>query len=93
MQELINRTAYAPDVALEIESRGELAVSIANRWMLVWPGRVKTMLEAGVYLDCLASQTEEEKDILAKQADLQHLARHEILQMYEIKESPPVLEG
>lgn len=92
MQELSSRKVYSAEVAAQIESMGELAVSIANRWMLGWPDRVKALLKAGAYLECLESQTAEEKDILAKEADLRHLARHEILQMYEIKESPPALE-
>lgn len=92
MENLVNQKAYLPEVTTQIESMGAMAVSIANRWMLGWPERVVALLKADAYLGCLASQLEQEKDILAKEASLRHLARHEILQMYEIKESPPILE-
>lgn len=92
MQELSSRKAYPAEVAAQIESMGELAVVIANRWMLGWPDRVQALMKAGIYLESLDSQTAQENGILAKEADLRHLARHEILQMYEIKESPPALE-
>lgn len=67
---LSSRKAYPEEVAPQIETMGALAVSIANRWMLGWPDRVKALLKAGVYLECLESQTAQEKDILAKEADL-----------------------
>lgn len=50
MQALYRQTTYSPKLAVEIESMGELAVSIANRWLLGWPDRVKALLKAGLYL-------------------------------------------
>jgi hypothetical protein len=92
LQEIVNLKAYTPDVVLQIESMGEFAISIANRWMLGWPDRVNALLRAGAYLDCLKSQLDQEKDIVANEASLRHLSRREILQIYEIQESPPVME-
>jgi hypothetical protein len=89
MEELTSRKAYAPDVATTIEAMGAMTVSIANRWMLGWPDRVKALLTAGTYLDCLKSQADQEAEILANEANLRHLSRREVLQMYEIQESPP----
>lgn len=89
MEELTDRKAYPAEVATGIEARGTVAVSIANRWIMGWPARVMALLSAGTYLACLDTQVDQEKTILASQADLRHLARHEILQMYEIRESPP----
>lgn len=91
MEELTGRKAYPAEVATVIEARGAMAVSIANRWKMGWPDRVAALLKAGpeTYLGCLETQVSKEKDILANEANLRHLARHEILQMYEIKESPP----
>lgn len=89
MEDLTDRRAYPAAVATEIEARGTMSVSIANRWKMGWPDRVAALLKAGTYLSCLDTQVDQENDILANQANLQHLARHEILQMYEIKESPP----
>jgi hypothetical protein len=53
MQELSKRKAYSTEIAAQIESMGELAVSIANRWMLGWPERVAALLKAGIYLESL----------------------------------------
>ncbi len=92
MQELVSRKAYPGAMAAQIEARGSLAVSIANRWILGWAKRVKALVKSGAYLDCLESQTAQETDILANAADLNHLARHEIMQLYEIRESPPACE-
>ncbi|MEO6354854.1 MAG: hypothetical protein ABIO19_05460 [Burkholderiaceae bacterium] len=89
MQELISRKTYGQDVAASIEALGAMAVSVANRWMMGWPARVKALLKAGTYLGCLETQVEQEKTILANEPNMRHLARHEILQIYEIRESPP----
>lgn len=89
MEKLLNPNAYAPDIARKIEAMGAMAVSIANRWIMGWPIKVSALLKAGAYVGCLESQLNQEKDILANEANLRHLSRREILEMYEIKESPP----
>lgn len=57
--------------------------------MLGWPELVLALLKAGTYLEALEAQTDQEKDVLAEAGHLNHLARHEILRMYEIREAPP----
>lgn len=90
IETLINRNTYTFEIAVKIEAMGAIAVSIANRWMLGWPARVTALLKATTYLECLESQANQEKDILlANEANMRHLSRREILQIYEIKESPP----
>lgn len=90
MEILTNRKSYPPEVAVMIERLSTIAVSIANRWMLGWPQRVEALLKEGTYLEVLEAQTEREKDVLADAGHLNHLARHEILKMYEIREAPPL---
>ena len=92
MQELTSRKAYPGAMAAQIEARGAMAVSIANRWVMGWPQRVKALVQSGVYLECLVAQVDQETDIVAKTADLRHLARHEIMHLYEIRESPPACD-
>ncbi len=92
MDELYLRKVYGPIEIAKIESMGALAVSIANRWLLGWPKRVKALLRSGTYLSSLEWQVSQERRVLADESDLRHLARHEILQMYEIREAPPVVE-
>jgi len=92
MEDLTSRQIYEPDLAAKIEEMGSVAISVANRWAMGWTPRVKALLKAETYLDCLAAQVEREKDILANEASLRHLSRREVLQMYEIQESPPATE-
>ncbi len=89
MEELSNRKTYPPEVAKRIELMGAIAISIANRWKMGWSDRVKVHLTNGHYLGFLETQVAQEKEVLANEANLRHLSRREILQMYEIKESPP----
>ncbi|OIQ72021.1 hypothetical protein GALL_463550 [mine drainage metagenome] len=91
LQELTSRKAYTAAIAAQIEAMGQMAISVANRWVMGWPQRVKGLVKSGQYLECLETQVAYENDILAKTADLRHLARHEIMQMYEIREAPPFL--
>ena len=92
LQELTSRKAYTAAMAAQIEAMGQMAISVANRWVMGWPQRVKALVQSGAYLGCLKTQVAHENDILAKTADLRHLARHEIMQLYEIRESPPASE-
>lgn len=91
MEKLLNSNAYSPETAGKIETMDAMAVSIANRWMMGWPDRVSALLKAGTYVGCLESQLGLEKEILANEAHLRHLSRREVLEIYEIKESPPYL--
>lgn len=86
---LTSRNAYSPEVAARIEAMGTVAVLVANRWMMGWPARVTALLKAGNYLDCLEAQVDQEKEILVNEANLRHLSHREILQLFEIRESPP----
>lgn len=92
MEKLISRNVYRSDVATQIEEMGATAVSIANRWIMGWPERVNALLRIDTYHGCLKSQVDQEKEILANEANLRHLSRREILEMYEIRESPPLVE-
>lgn len=89
MQELAMRSKYNQDVASKIEVMGAMTVSIANRWIMGWPQRVAALMKSGTYLDHLETQSEQERIVLANEANLRHLSRHEILQIYEISEAPP----
>jgi hypothetical protein len=93
-EELYNRAAYPQDLPLKIEQMGSIAMSVANSWLMGWPEIVKQYFlnsQAQVYLSLLETRMDAEKDILANEANLRHLSRREILQLYEIKEDPPRL--
>lgn len=90
VQELYRRDIYGLELALAIEKMGSIAVSVANRWELGWPDRVQVLLDENIYQINLAAQVEREKDVLADAGHLQHLARHEILEMHGVRLSPPI---
>ena len=93
-EELYNRAAYPQDLPLKIEQMGSIALSVANSWLLGWPEVVKQYFQnsqAQVYLSLLGTRVDLEKDILVNEANLRHLSRREILQLYEIKEALPRL--
>ena len=89
MEALYSPKTYPHPLPLAIEAMGSLAVSIANRWLLGWPKQTKRLIQLGTYLDCLVGQVDQEKTVLANETNLRHLTRREILQLYEIRESPP----
>lgn len=89
LEELYSPKTYPKPMPDEIERMGSIAVSISNRWLLGWPKQTKALIQSGQYVHCLAGQVDQEKTILANEANLRHLTRREILQMYEIRESPP----
>lgn len=88
-EELFKREVYGPEGALQIERMGRIAVSIANRWQLGWPDRVKALMDARIYLVNLDAQMDRELDVLAEAVGLDHLTHHELMQMHGIDEAPP----
>lgn len=93
-EELYQRAAYPQDLPLKIEQMGSIALSVANSWLLGWPEIVThyfQQAQSQAFLNLLETRVSVEKDILANEANLRHLSRREILQIYEIKEAPPRL--
>ena len=74
---------------LKVKAMGPRAVSIANRWMLGWPERVRGLLEAGQYLVLLKVQVELEAQALADETS-RSMAEYEILQAIGISPEPPL---
>lgn len=89
MQPLYKRELYSETIALQIETLGATAVSIANRWAMSWEQTVLSLLVRGQYLAQLQKQTDLEKDILAQETDLSHLSSTEILAMHSVSMAPP----
>lgn len=92
LEDLYKREMYGPEGARQIETMGRIAVSIANRWQLGWPERVKALMGARLYLVNLDAQTERELDVLADAGGLDHLTHHELMQLHGIDEAPPTCE-
>ena len=65
-----------------------LAIAIANRWMMGWPKTVKALLENQQYLDALKEQEQAEREAYSRPGN-QHLARHEIAELYGLSSAPP----
>ena len=88
-EELYMPEMYPAGMGLDIEKKGQITVQTANRWMLGWPERVKTLLANGTYKTVLLEYVDQEKDAYADAADLGHLSRAEIREVYGLRESPP----
>ncbi|KGM55011.1 hypothetical protein N800_01655 [Lysobacter daejeonensis GH1-9] len=89
IEPLLRPKAYPADVAAQIRATSPLAVQIANRWMLGWPTRVKTLLAAGSYLPALKEQETQEREVLAN-SQVTHLARHELMEEFGLSPAPPL---
>jgi hypothetical protein len=91
MESLYSPNLYPPAVRKQVESLGPLAVEIANRWLRGWPKAVKEHLRTGHYLEFLKAQEEREREAYS-QPGQNHLARHEIAQMWDLSPKPPMPE-
>ena len=88
--ELYSPNQYPPKIREELAKMSPLAREIANRWMLGWPKRVKTLIRAQEYLPALKAQEQQERDVLSNPGN-SHLARHEIVQEYGLSLEPPTM--
>ena len=89
MQELYSPKTYPQEIKAELKAMSPLAIEIANRWLLGWPKRVKALIEANQYLTSLKEQEEAEREAYSQ--GNQHLARHEIAELYGLDSAPPML--
>lgn len=90
MQELYRPNSYPAPIRAKLKQMPPLATEIANRWMMGWPDRVKALIEANEYLPALVEQEEAERTAYSNPGN-QHLARHEIADLYGLSSSPPTL--
>lgn len=88
IEQLYRRHVYPVEIQGQIEQMGATAISIANRWLLGWEGRVVGLLEDRGYLQHLREQTELEKTILSEDPNSNHLSRWEILEMHGVNAFP-----
>ena len=79
-QSLRTPEKYPPPVRKELQELPNLAIVIANRWVLGWPRKVRSMLMAGSYLEILKQQLEKEEEALS-QPGLSHLSDWEKLEV------------
>lgn len=90
MQTLLQPSKYPPEVRKALETMPPLATEIANRWMLGWPKAVQSLIEEGGYLDALKEQEKRELEAYSQPGN-DHLARHEIAEVYGLSPAPPSL--
>lgn len=89
MDSLYNPTTYPTQLREQIVAEGAVAVDVANRWLLGWPGRVKALIARGDYLEVLKEQATQERALFESPNAPTHLARHEIVQEYGLTMEPP----
>ncbi|MDR2924995.1 MAG: hypothetical protein LBU76_03470 [Azoarcus sp.] len=92
-REIVTPQAYPPEMLEKLGRSSNLSISIANRWMLGWPDRVKTLLESGEYWAALENQAEQELDawVEATQSGAgESLSQWEINELAGLDPAPPV---
>lgn len=87
MQDLLNPQEY-PEALRSLITQSRLGIELANRWMLGWPGRVKTLIEAQEYQAAFEMQLEQEIEAEANSAHYSHLSSWERREVLGMKESP-----
>ena len=90
MQAIYKPTQYPKEVLAKLRLMPQLAVEIANRWALGWPETVAELVQAGIYLEVLTNQEQQEREALT-QPGMNHLARHEIVQEMGLSLAPPAM--
>ncbi len=88
MQNLITPNVY-PEELRSLITQSRMGIELANRWMLGWPGRVKTLIEAQEYQASFESQLEQEIEAEANAAQYGHLSSWEKREVLGMRESPP----
>lgn len=81
-----------PETVTAILELGQKAEQIADRWAMGWPRRTRELEKQGTLLQHLREQTETENRTLAEAhrgGSVQHLADHEITELYELRQGPP----
>ncbi|MDR2925492.1 MAG: hypothetical protein LBU76_06040 [Azoarcus sp.] len=91
-REIVSPEAYPPEILTKLEKGRNYWISLANRWMLGWPERVKTLLSQGAYWEALVQQTERELDALSESTPYQesNFSQWEIVQQAGLDLAPPV---
>ena len=86
--EIYRSQDYPKQVLAKLERMPPLAHVIANRWMRGWPQAVQEHLRPRHYLKFLKRQEQEERKVLSS-PNLNHLAQHEIMDLYGLSPKPP----
>ena len=88
---LLNKGVLKPQTEREIERLGLRAEQIADRWVSGWMKQTLQMEKDGTLLPRLKERADYEGEILAKArvgGELNHLADHEIAELYDLNAGP-----
>jgi len=80
-----------PETLEALSKMGNHAQVVAERWVSGWKGQTLAMEKDGTLLDLIKDRATTEADILATAkmgGENNHLARHEIMEMYDLKPGP-----
>ena len=88
MQNLIKPNEY-PEALRNLISQTRIGIELANRWMLGWPGRVKSLIKAGEYPAAFTNQVEQDRK--ADIPEYNHLSSWEKREVMGMTEEPPTV--
>lgn len=91
---LLNHQVFKPETLAAIAELGPTAEVVADRWAGGWPKDTKALEKAGKLIPVLKAQAQKESETLsdARVGGMNnHLATHEIAELYGIDLQPPTL--
>ena len=86
------QTELRPETAKQIQLLGPVAWQVADRWLSGWRRRTLDLEKQGKLVGALREQAKREAAIYSDATiggANSHLARHEVMQMYDINPAPP----
>lgn len=81
-----------PEIAKQVQALGPVAWQIADRWLCGWRARILALEKEGTLVGVLREQARREAEIFSDATvggANSHLARHEVMQLYDISLGPP----
>lgn len=88
---IVSESLYPPEILKKLRHARPFLRSIANRWVMGWPDRVKALIESEIYWESLERQTELEIDAQMElpEAERMNLAPWEVNELAGIDPAPP----
>jgi hypothetical protein len=86
------QTELKPVTAKQVQALGPVAWQIADRWLSGWRGKTLALEKEGKLVQALREQAKREAEIFSDATvggANSHLARHEVMQLYDISPGPP----
>ena len=89
-EQLYSPNTYPFEIREAIRRMPPLAITVANRWLLGWPKRVKGLIADGTYLKELEYGEEQERRMLVAAKEYSHLSSWEKAEVLGFDQECPI---